>query len=65
MEDVDVLAGKLFGPNIKRILKKFTCVVIKNIENIEDTFQFLEKNMDRILEEKNKKENRKPVVITA
>ena len=34
LKNVDILVGKIFGPNIKRILKKFPCIVIRNVEDI-------------------------------
>jgi predicted Fe-Mo cluster-binding NifX family protein len=59
---IDVVVGSRFGPNILRLLKKFVCVVIRtNI--IIDAIKIIHNNMDKIVEENNKGENRKQIVL--
>ncbi|TSA26250.1 dinitrogenase iron-molybdenum cofactor biosynthesis protein, partial [bacterium] len=49
-ENISVVVSKIFGPNIKRINKKFVCVVIKD-EKIEDAVNKICSNIGKIYEE--------------
>jgi predicted Fe-Mo cluster-binding NifX family protein len=60
--DVDVVIGKKMGPNIYRLVKKYVCIVAKT-DAIADAIQLVHKNMEKIVEEKNKGENRKHIVL--
>ncbi len=60
--DVDVIIGKKMGPNIVRLLKRYVCIVTKT-NTIDDAIQLVHKNMEKIIEEENKGENRKHIVL--
>jgi len=60
--DADVIIGKKMGPNIVRLLKRYVCIVTKT-NTITDAIQLVHKNMEKIIEEKNKGENRKHIVL--
>ncbi len=62
MDGIDVMAGRKFGPNILRLLGKFVCVVVKT-DKIVDAVNLVNENMKRIVEEKNKGEKRKHIVL--
>ena len=62
LEDVDVLVGRKFGPNILRLLKKFVCVVVRK-NAISDAVKTININLDRIFDEKNKTKDRKHIVL--
>ena len=62
MNDIDVMAGRKFGPNIVRLLNRFVCVVVKT-DKIADAVKLINENMKRIVEEKNKEEKRKHIVL--
>jgi len=63
LEGVDVIAGRKFGPNLPRLLKKFVCVVVRT-NTITSAIEVVHNNMDRIVEEKNKGDGRKHIVLT-
>lgn len=56
-EDIRVVVAKVFGPNIKRIKKKFVCVIM-NDENISDSIKKVYQKSELILNEWNKGEDR-------
>ena len=62
LEGVDVLVGRKFGPNLPRLLKKFVCVVVRT-NAITSAIETVHNNMDRIIEENNKAEDRKHIVL--
>lgn len=62
LEGVDVLVGRKFGPNIVKMLKEFACVVVKT-DTIASAIKAIHKNMDSIVEQKDKGENRKHIVL--
>lgn len=49
-ENVSVVISKIFGPNIKRIRKKFVCVVMKD-NDINEGIQKICDNTEKIYEE--------------
>ena len=57
LKDVDVLVGKIMGPNIKRLKDKFVIVVIREPE-IEKSLKIIIENINEIVEEKEKTERR-------
>jgi len=61
LKGVDVIVGRKFGPNLPRILKKFVCVVART--DTINAIKIVRSNIERILEEKNKGENRKHLVL--
>ena len=56
-EKVNVVVSKIFGPNIKRIKKKFVCIVIKD-EEIEEGINKICTNIEKIYNEWEKGEER-------
>jgi uncharacterized metal-binding protein/predicted Fe-Mo cluster-binding NifX family protein len=62
LENVDILVGRKFGPNLPRLLKKFVCVVVRT-HTISGAIEAAHNNMDRIVEERNKGEDRKHIVL--
>ena len=49
-EKVQVVVSKIFGPNIKRIKKKFVCILIKE-KSIESGIEIIKKNLLAITEQ--------------
>ncbi|MCD6575283.1 dinitrogenase iron-molybdenum cofactor biosynthesis protein [Candidatus Aerophobetes bacterium] len=62
LKGVDVIVGRKFGPNLPRILKKFVCVVVRT-DTIDSAIKIVCRNIDRIIEEKDKGEGRKHIVL--
>jgi predicted Fe-Mo cluster-binding NifX family protein len=62
LQNVDVLVGKKFGPNLPRLLKKFVCVLVRT-DAISNAIEAVHNNMDRIAEERNKGGGRKHIVL--
>ena len=56
-ENVNVVVSKIFGPNIKRIKKKFVCIVVKD-EEIEEGINKICQNIEKIYNEWEKGEER-------
>ena len=54
---VQVVVSKVFGPNIKRIRKKFVCIFIKNM-TVDESLKILQSRFIEILEEYNNGETR-------
>ncbi len=52
---IDVLVGKMFGPNIVRLKNKFVCVVVREPE-IKKVTEIIKENINEIAEEYDKKE---------
>jgi predicted Fe-Mo cluster-binding NifX family protein len=61
-EGVQLVASRAFGPNIKRIRKKFVCIVIGEY-NLENGLDLIQKNFDAIVAEWNKGKDRKHLVL--
>jgi len=61
-ENVIVVVSKVFGPNIKRIRKKFVCVIM-NDESIKDALERIIRNRDAIVAEWQKGTERKHCVL--
>ncbi len=62
LKDADVFVSKIFGPNIKRMIKKFPCVLVKS-PSIEENIKTIQNNMDKIIEELEKGEERKHLIF--
>ena len=62
LEEIDVLVGKKFGPNLPRLSQKLVCVIIRR-NPISDAIKLIKNNMDKIITEKNKEVNRKHIVF--
>jgi len=56
-ENVKVVVSKIYGPNIKRIRKRFVCVLM-NDNDILDSIKTIQQKSDILLKEWNKGENR-------
>ncbi len=57
-DGVKVVVSKIYGPNIKRISKKFVCILM-NDKNISDSIKTTQEKFEIILDEWNKGESRK------
>ena len=57
-EDVSVVVSKIFGPNIKRIKKKFVCIVVKD-EELDVGIRKVCESIGKIYDEWEKGEERK------
>jgi predicted Fe-Mo cluster-binding NifX family protein len=55
LRNVDVIVGKILGPNVVRLKQKFVPVVIREA-NIEKAINIIKENINEIIDEKNKKE---------
>ncbi len=64
LKGINVLVSKRFGPNITRIIKKFSCVVIREGFLIKDVVKLVRANLDSITAEYQKGEKRKPLILT-
>ena len=56
-EKVTTVVSKIYGPNIKRIKKKFVCILM-NDENFSECARIIQKKIDIIINEWNKGEVR-------
>ena len=54
---VQVVVSKIFGPNIKRIKKKFVCILMNN-QHISESQQMIQQHFNAIIEELQKGETR-------
>jgi ferredoxin len=57
LADIDVLVGKMFGPNIVRLKNKYVCAVIREPE-IKKATEIIKENINEIIDEKDKKERK-------
>ena len=62
LQGVDVLVGKRFGPNLPRLLGKFVCVLVRT-NAVASAVEAVHGNLDRIEEQRSKKEGRKHIVL--
>jgi len=53
LENVDVLVGHIFGPNISRLRNKFVCAVVRK-DTVEQAIQAVRENINELIEEKSK-----------
>lgn len=63
LKGLDGVVGRRFGPNIVRLLKKLVCIVAR-AETINDAIQLIHANIDKVIEAKEKGENRKHLVLS-
>ncbi|MBN1397092.1 MAG: hypothetical protein JXA06_03580 [Bacteroidetes bacterium] len=63
LKELDGVAGKSFGPNLLRLSKKLVCIVVRKT-TIYDAIQLIHANIDKIIQEKEKGENRKHLVFS-
>ena len=57
LRDVDILIGKIFGPNIVRLRNEYVCAVVREPE-IKKAIEIIKENIIEIVEEYNKQERR-------
>jgi len=57
LKDIDVLVGKIMGPNIERLKNKFVAVIIRE-PKIEKSLKIIRENINEIVEEKEKTERK-------
>ncbi len=62
LKGLDGVCGRRFGPNIVRLLKKFVCIVVRR-ETIDDALELIHRNMDKVIEAKEKGEGRKHITL--
>ena len=62
LENVDVLVGRRFGPNLPRLVKKFVCMVVRT-DTITNAIVAVHNSMDLIVEQKNKEDDRKHIML--
>lgn len=53
LQNIDVLVGQRFGPNITRLRNKFVCAVVRK-DTVEQAIQVLRENISEVIEEKSK-----------
>jgi len=53
LQNVDVIVGQIFGPNITRLRNKFVCAVVRK-DTIEQAIQVLRENIAEVIEERDK-----------
>ena len=53
LENVEVLVGHIFGPNISRLRNKFVCAVVRK-DTIDQAIQAIHENINEVIEEKGK-----------
>lgn len=63
LKGLDGVVGMRFGPNIVRLVKKFVCIVVRR-ETIDDAIQLIHANMDKVIHEKEKGENRRHLIFS-
>ena len=61
-EGVEVVASRVFGPNIKRIIKKFACVVLYR-KTLDESLKIIQQNLTAIFQELDKGETRSPIKL--
>ncbi len=61
LKDVDILVGKIMGPNIERLKKRFVPVIIRE-PDIKKSLEIIKENINEIFEEK-EKSNRRGIVL--
>jgi predicted Fe-Mo cluster-binding NifX family protein len=64
LEGIHVLVGRRFGPNLPRLLAKFLCVVVRT-ETIADAVRIVQANLNAVVAEYGKGEDRKHLVLHA
>jgi len=57
LSNIDVIVGKIFGPNIVRLRNKYVCAVVREPE-IKKVTKIIKENIIEIVEEYNKQERR-------
>jgi predicted Fe-Mo cluster-binding NifX family protein len=62
LQGVDVLVGRRFGPNLPRLVKKFVCVIVRT-DTLENAINKIRQNMEKIIAEKNKGEDRQHLIL--
>jgi len=61
LSGVDVIVGKIIGPNITRMTEKFVPVIVRE-PNIKNALEIIKENINEIIEEK-EKTKRKGIIL--
>jgi len=61
-KSLDALVGKEFGPGLPNLLKQFVCVLVR-VDTLSKAIETVRNNLDRVREEKYKREDRKHIVL--
>lgn len=62
LEGVDAIVGRKFGLNLPRISKKFVCVVAR-MEGVDQAVTAVRDNIDLVIEQKKRGEDRRHIVL--
>lgn len=62
LSGIHVLASKKFGPNLPRLQRNLLCVVVRT-QTIKDAIAIIHNNIARVIEEYNRGENRKHLIL--
>ena len=62
LEGVDAIVGRKFGPNLPRISKKIVCVVAR-MEGVNQAVTAVRDNIDLVIEQKKRGEDRRHIVL--
>ncbi len=62
LQGIDVLVGKRYGPNLHRLVSKFVCVIVRT-NTLENAIWMVHQNIEKIIAEKNKGEDRKYLIL--
>ncbi len=61
-ENIDVVVSAVFGPNIKRINKKFVCIIMRN-RLLDDSIEVIKDNYSKIIGEMGKDQDRSHLML--
>ncbi len=59
-QQVNTAVSKVFGPNIKRLIKQYACILV-SVDAIPEVLELLVQEQNRVFEELEKGEGRNPV----
>jgi len=62
LENVDVIVGRKFGPNLLRVTSRFVCVVVRT-DTITSAVKAIHNSVNLVVAQKNKGEDRKHIVL--
>jgi len=62
LENVDVIVGRKFGPNLLRLTNRFVCVVVRT-DTITNAVKAIHNSVNLVIAQKDKVEDRKHIVL--
>jgi predicted Fe-Mo cluster-binding NifX family protein len=62
LQGIDVLVGKRYGPNLLRLVRRFVCVIVRT-DTLRNAIGMVHQNIEKIIAEKNKGEERKHLIL--